>query len=333
MQNRPNKFTLEVGILIALVVILGVVLLYLLIKFLQLIYIWKFVLVNNRSCQETNGLCQITINPSATAPETNFATPPPYSRDLAKYCLENISRVALIYASYWNKGYVLPVGLTDVSNLIAYPNSPKPVMGKILTDTNHERAWIFFRGTQSLQEWMVDFSFGQLVPQPKAHRQTLMPLPENKSFRSMRVNGPEVRIHKGFLNTYNKIRAVIIDFLKANPQLTQIIISGHSLGAALAVVCGYDLMQEGYMSKTIVYVFACPRVGNIAFSESFRTPCFRVTNLADVVPTMPLSVMPDPDHPKQVLLYQHVGTDGLIFQDNWQSLANNHQIPNYASNL
>lgn len=71
-------------------------------------------------------------------------------------------------------------------------------------------------------------------------------------------------------------------------------ISGHSLGAALAMVAAAHLRPAG------LYNFGSPRVGNTAFCASFAGMNFhRFANCCDVVTQVPL---------KDMLDFQHAGT-------------------------
>ena len=109
-----------------------------------------------------------------------------------------------------------------------------------------------------------------------------------------------VRVHTGFLNAYKvpQVRRRIQDMV--NSSVRRILVSGHSLGAALAVLCAVDL-QYNFPDRDIeCIVFGCPRVGNAAFRDSYNKRVFktiRVQNGNDVVTKVPLRIMG----------YRHVG--------------------------
>ena len=46
-------------------------------------------------------------------------------------------------------------------------------------------------------------------------------------------------------------------------------VTGHSLGAAISVLCAVELAQEGFSVNVIN--FGCPRVGNQDFSNFYRS--------------------------------------------------------------
>lgn len=80
-----------------------------------------------------------------------------------------------------------------------------------------------------------------------------------------------------------------------------ITITGHSLGAALAILSAYDIAEmklnivrddAGFANKIpiTVYSFSGPRVGNLKFKErcdELGVKVLRVTNVHDKVPTVP----------------------------------------------
>jgi triacylglycerol lipase len=206
--------------------------------------------------------------------------------------------------------------LTQSYNIISNPSSKKPIIGKIFTD-NKNRAWVSFRGTQTLDELLADLNFHEKSI-AKKHKQVTMCSTEN------------IKVHQGFLEEYTTFRSKILQYFKQNSSYDQIIITGHSLGSALAVLLSYDLMNSDQSTKLVVYLFACPRVGNLEFQKAYKVPCFSIVNRSDLIPTLPFSVMPNNSH--SVNIFSHVGTQ-ISFDDNWKSLGNNHQIPIYAANI
>ena len=70
----------------------------------------------------------------------------------------------------------------------------------------------------------------------------------------------------------------------------EIIITGHSLGAAAAIMITY--MLRIYKINVHLVLFGCPRVGTITFRKHFKkmTPmkCSSFQNAGDLVPCMPI---------------------------------------------
>lgn len=100
-------------------------------------------------------------------------------------------------------------------------------------------------------------------------------------------------IHEGFLRTYNsvvgQVRSVVKDYTSAHPGAS-VTVTGHSLGAALAMIAVMDLSQQGY-NVAETYTFGLPRVGNDALRKYYETlvsDTFRVTHHRDPVPHLPM---------------------------------------------
>eukprot|EP00012_Vannella_robusta_P002660 CAMPEP_0206191178 /NCGR_PEP_ID=MMETSP0166-20121206/5207_1 /ASSEMBLY_ACC=CAM_ASM_000260 /TAXON_ID=95228 /ORGANISM="Vannella robusta, Strain DIVA3 518/3/11/1/6" /LENGTH=158 /DNA_ID=CAMNT_0053607431 /DNA_START=488 /DNA_END=961 /DNA_ORIENTATION=+ len=102
-----------------------------------------------------------------------------------------------------------------------------------------------------------------------------------------------VEVGLGFYKEWNDLSPQVIPAvqnLTANYPSAKIWVTGHSLGAAISILCAAELAQEGY-SDISVYNYGLPRVGNEAFSDYYRSivpNTFRVVNGHDIVPHVPL---------------------------------------------
>jgi predicted lipase len=123
----------------------------------------------------------------------------------------------------------------------------------ILADFDTETAYVIFRGSDSNTDWITNFNFGQEQIYPY----------EGKS-----SSGAE--IHKGFAAAYFSVRTEIFGYFQRS-SLQQVIVTGHSLGGALATLGAVDL-QYNFTGQFAIalYTFGAPRVGNIGFRESFN---------------------------------------------------------------
>ena len=95
-------------------------------------------------------------------------------------------------------------------------------------------------------------------------------------------------VHGGFNLAWKEVRANVIDDLvaarTAHPDY-ELVITGHSLGGALASLAAADLRSEGYPSA--LYTYGSPRVGNDAWTDFVTAQPggnFRVTHGSDPVP-------------------------------------------------
>lgn len=111
-----------------------------------------------------------------------------------------------------------------------------------------------------------------------------------ESFQDVHASG--VRVHSGFLKQYQSMRfAVMSSIYKMawKGQRKKIVFTGHSLGGALATLCGAVVKEEIPELHVSVYTFGSPRVGNKAFAQVFKAVdvSSRCVNGSDVVTTLP----------------------------------------------
>ena len=117
-----------------------------------------------------------------------------------------------------------------------------------------------------------------------------------------------VWVHSGFLHAYDSVRGPILGLVDAVTSKTQqqqeeipiawhVYVTGHSLGAALATLCAYDLSYRldtttptPTPTTLSMYNYGSPRVGNKAFARDFdhRVPdAWRLVMKRDAVVTVP----------------------------------------------
>jgi predicted lipase len=142
--------------------------------------------------------------------------------------------------------------------------------------------YITFRGSNSDADWRANLRFWK------------------KKVPYDGMEGSKVRVHTGFVDNY-KADGVRDVLLKAvTPGIRTVRVSGHSQGAALAVLCALDIEYNFQRHNIEVVVFGCPRIGNRAFMLSYnkRVPLtLRVENGNDIVTKIPFALMG----------YRHVG--------------------------
>lgn len=95
----------------------------------------------------------------------------------------------------------------------------------------------------------------------------------------------------GVLTVNHQVRTTVADHLQQHPN-AEVLITGHSLGAALATLCFLDLQYHlDVAAFAPLYIFGAPRVGNAAFARfaaSHGVPIFRIVHFRDIVPHLPL---------------------------------------------
>lgn len=248
--------------------------------------------------------------------------------DVAKYC--SVIIYSIEKSAQKKIKPVYPKDLVMQKEL--YDNSGDPIFGVVFTETNNsDNIWISFRGTLSSKEWTQDFTYQQeSMFQKQAVKQLSLDFLRTAS-------GKVANVHKGFVDVYMKFRDDLSSTLqKLDPNKNKkIIISGHSLGAAIATMVGADLVQSGYQDVG-VYNFASPRVGDQTFADfvdnELKLPVYRVVNISDLVPNMPPSVSPNFDDYDNPYMFVHCGKL-VYFQINRLSVLNNHLIPVYMAGL
>jgi hypothetical protein len=81
-----------------------------------------------------------------------------------------------------------------------------------------------------------------------------------------------IKVHIGFQDIYGSVQTIVhqeLTKLIGQHPTAAVIVTGHSLGAAQAVVCSHDLECRG-ICKPFCYPFCTPRVGNMHFAVDFR---------------------------------------------------------------
>lgn len=181
--------------------------------------------------------------------------------------------------------------------------SIKVPFGFIVSKTLNTDIYICFRGTRGAQEWEKDATI-PLVPLVESF------LPDNETIK--------VKVHKGFQDVYTNpnnvdvelgsLQSQVLDFLKISvpiPNYSNLWVTGHSLGAALATLAVFDIVKNTIHKGAKMYNFASPLVGNQDFVDFFKskigtgkcngnnninTCSWRVVNTNDLVPKIPPAI-------------------------------------------
>ena len=172
---------------------------------------------------------------------------------------------------------------------------------------------ITFRGSNSLKDWKTDLTFWkQSIP-----------------YDNMRS---AVRVHSGFLSAYKnpQIRGYILKNIA--PGIKKICITGHSYGAALAVLCAVDIAYNFPQMDIEVVTFGCPRVGNRAWKKSYNKrvhKTVRVENGNDIVTKLPFGAWGF----RHVGARLHVGTTRVLGLFSFTQHGTSHYYSSILSKL
>jgi predicted lipase len=121
-------------------------------------------------------------------------------------------------------------------------------------------------------------------------------------------------VHTGFLTAYSYFKNTIITKFKKliiKYPSAKILVTGHSLGGALATLAVPDLMEE-IEKIDFLYSFGSPRVGNSYFANFingfFTNKGFsaRITHYHDLVPHLP----------NKILGYHHINNEIYYNEEN-----------------
>lgn len=140
--------------------------------------------------------------------------------------------------------------------------------------TDKKQIYVVFRGSSSARNWLEDFEIKQV--------------PYNSNNECL-----DCKVHNGFYKSSLAVKDDVllsIRGLKKKYPSYEIIVTGHSYGAACAQLIGMELIANGFQDVS-VYNFGQPRMGNKIFANYVETKLdhklWRFTHNKDVVPHLP----------------------------------------------
>jgi triacylglycerol lipase len=207
--------------------------------------------------------------------------------------------------------FIIPAGFQYVASFTAdaYGTS-KESFGFIIE--SHDTIVIAFRGTTSTADTISDLIAIQ-IPYPWV------------------PNGGKT--HCGFTEIYATARQQILTALSKCSNNKKLLITGHSLGGALAVLCALDLAYNTKFKTPSVYTYGAPRVGDPTFAAAYNRKIainHRLAIESDLIPLIPPPIYKTPR--SKVFLYLHV-KGGMYLHYISNSLSKNHALINYFTVL
>ncbi|XP_039156820.1 lipase-like isoform X3 [Eucalyptus grandis] len=206
--------------------------------------------------------------------------------------------------------YASAVYMSDLTELLSWtcPRCDGKTKAYVGVAKDLNAMVIAFRGTRehSIQNWVEDLYWKQL----------------DINYPGM----PGAMVHHGFYFAYHNttIRPGILDAVIRAKDLygdINVMVTGHSMGGAMASFCGLDLVVNHEARNVQVLTFGQPRIGNAVFASYYsdRVPnTIRITNGHDIVPHLPpyYSRFPQKTYhhfPREVWLY-NIGFGSLVYQ-------------------
>ena len=119
------------------------------------------------------------------------------------------------------------------------------IQGFVGFDHENKIIVIGFRGSKTLTNWIANLKFARV----------------DSPFKEC----SNCKVHKGFLDDYNSIADDLfkaVNEIRSKTGIARVLITGHSLGAALALLTAVDLVIHDGFAQPVLYAFGLPRLGN-----------------------------------------------------------------------
>ena len=132
------------------------------------------------------------------------------------------------------------------------------------------------------------------------------------------VDSPFGYIHRGFYHLFREIYPSIYRVLVTLPATTQLVLTGHSLGAAFNTILA---VASPLMPRRIIS-FASPMVGGKDFYYNYikvQSCTQRFVNYQDIIPKTPI-----------ILAYRHVCPAITFIDGDLDDIVHNHKMSTYA---
>jgi len=139
---------------------------------------------------------------------------------------------------------------------------------------------------------------------------------------------PQVGVHKGFYSAYKSIDPLVWGVYRklknACTSCNRLVITGHSLGGAMATIAAVEFKRQGVAAE--LYTLGSPRVGNVGFYTYFAAlgmPSTRLVNQHDIVPHLSL----------QSFGYHHVASELWYHDGAYKSCNQSGEDPSCSDSL
>ena len=183
-----------------------------------------------------------------------------------------------------------------VYNLFDTPTIYKRINhAKVAFSSCGETQYVIYEGSEGKKDWQINFTFWTTP---------IGSLTDTKKISPCKDAFPDIKLHTGMYNQYKNLRDRVLKTIEEKLHLGEkrIIITGHSLGADLAILCATDIYFNFPGVEIICLAFAAAKVGNKAFQklyDSIVPDTYVFTYKNDMVCKVPFSFQG----------YTHVGHD------------------------
>lgn len=167
---------------------------------------------------------------------------------------------------------------------------------------SRSRIVVAFKGTSSVQNARTDINVTKLYHPTAASFE--LEKGELPSFMPRSIPRPNCCksdtpwVHKGFWTAYASVRDRVLQTLRQllEEESRTVVLTGHSLGGALATLCAFDVVNELHTRQVAVTTFGSPRVGGNAFKRKYNhavPATFRIVNASDLISETPVRTLVD----------------------------------------
>jgi len=304
----------------------------------------SIAMANDYTCKEHLGMCPVELSPDKAPPNVAFVSGG--DNKVALYALQ------LVFITGEGKKLANQQmqGLKQLGNIYVSSHNDDN-MCRIWTseqENNQKILWVAIRGTSNLAEAIIDLNTDQIgtfsekiivenYNSSGSQNKLLVPLQDSGKGGARDAKLVEgAQVHYGFYVVWKAIQKSIVKYVE-NEKPDFVVMGSHSLGAAVATIGGLELISSGTVKpeKLFNYTFAAPRSGNPAYAKTVdaKVPnLYRYFNTSDLIPTLPLAVMPNWTNVTPPYEFSHAGYP-IHFTYNGGSVANNHSTGTYQKGI
>lgn len=199
-----------------------------------------------------------------------------------------------------------PLDALNATYNISPLGTPTVPFGFVASEIEGENVFIVFRGTIKFIEWFKDVNIQLVSYRDSTRRNNNIRekvdiqgqivdgvVEDNQSVTDIKTDGDFGYVTAGFRGIYITLREKLLEALKNLPEDSQVYLTGHSLGAALATLAVPDILNNTHFKtpqNIKLYTFASPRCGDQTFATSFKNTKvqhWRIANTEDFVTMIP----------------------------------------------
>ncbi|XP_010558564.1 PREDICTED: uncharacterized protein LOC104827159 [Tarenaya hassleriana] len=232
----------------------------------------------------------------------------------SKFAYENPARIKYVVEDYWKMKFL---GMDNYWNEYLEKNTTQAFMMSDESSDGEETIVVSFRGTEPFnsEDWCSDFdiTWYELPDIGRIHGGFMKALGLHKNYGWPKdpLPNPNRKSPLAYYAIRDKLKT-----LTCHNQRTRFVLTGHSLGGALAILFVAVLIMDGEVTLLDkirgVYTYGQPRVGDSRFAafmekrlEEHDITYYRFVYNNDIVPRLPFD---DKD-----LMFKHFGT--CVFYD------------------